>query len=51
MTVPSCKGIEVAYQQFFDALPEPWNGFGLQTNFTYVDNKGITNSEPDHRGG
>ncbi|HEY5760222.1 MAG TPA: TonB-dependent receptor [Steroidobacter sp.] len=38
------QGIEVAYQQFFDALPEPWNGLGLQTNATYVDNKGITNS-------
>ena len=38
------KGIEVAYQQFFDALPEPWNGLGIQTNATYVDNQGITNS-------
>jgi iron complex outermembrane receptor protein len=38
------KGIEVAYQQFFDALPEPWNGLGVQTNATYVDNQGITNS-------
>jgi TonB-dependent receptor len=38
------QGIEVAYQQFFDALPEPWNGLGLQTNATYVDNKGITNA-------
>jgi len=38
------KGIEVAYQQFFDALPEPWNGLGIQTNATYVDNQGITNA-------
>ncbi len=38
------KGFEIAYQQFFDALPAPWNGFGVQTNFTYVDNQGITNS-------
>jgi iron complex outermembrane recepter protein len=38
------KGFEVAYQQFFDALPEPWNGLGVQANYTYVDNQGITNS-------
>jgi len=40
----SLKGFELAYQQFFDALPEPWNGFGVQTNFTYVDNQGIGNA-------
>ena len=40
----SLRGFELAYQQFFDALPEPWNGLGLQTNYTYVDNQGITNS-------
>ena len=38
------KGFEVAYQQFFDALPEPWNGLGVQANYTYVDNQGITNT-------
>ena len=38
-------GFEVAYQQFFDALPEPWNGLGVQANYTYVDNQGITNSD------
>ena len=38
------RGFEVAYQQFFDALPEPWNGLGVQANFTYVDNQGITNA-------
>jgi iron complex outermembrane recepter protein len=37
-------GFEVAYQTFFDKLPEPWNGFGLQTNFTWVDNKGVNNT-------
>ena len=40
----SLKGFEVAYQQFLDALPAPWSGFGFQTNFTYVENHGITNS-------
>ena len=34
----------MAYQPFFDALPEPWNGLGVQANYTYVDNQGITNS-------
>ncbi|HEX6637441.1 MAG TPA: TonB-dependent receptor [Steroidobacteraceae bacterium] len=37
-------GFEVAYQTFFDKLPAPWNGLGLQTNFTYVDNKGVGNT-------
>jgi TonB-dependent receptor len=31
------KGAEVAYQQFFDFLPGPLGGLGLQANFTYVD--------------
>jgi iron complex outermembrane receptor protein len=37
-------GVEVAYQTFFEALPAPWNGLGLQANATYVDNKGVGNS-------
>jgi len=39
----SLRGFEVAYQQFLDQLPAPWNGFGYQLNYTYVDNEGITN--------
>jgi len=38
------KGFEVAYQRFFDFLPSPWDGFGVQANYTYVDNQGISNS-------
>ncbi len=38
------QGFEVAYQSFLDMLPSPWDGFGYQLNFTYVDNKGVTNS-------
>jgi TonB-dependent receptor len=38
------RGFEIAYQSFLDQLPSPWNGFGYQLNFTYVDNQGITNS-------
>jgi TonB-dependent receptor len=31
------KGFEVGYQQFFDFLPEAFQGFGVQLNYTYVD--------------
>ncbi|MDF0544323.1 TonB-dependent receptor [Sphingobium sp. H39-3-25] len=31
------KGFEAAYQQFFDFLPGPLSGLGMQANFTYVD--------------
>jgi TonB-dependent receptor len=37
-------GFEIAYQTFFDRLPAPWNGLGIQTNFTYVDNQGVKNT-------
>lgn len=40
----SIRGFEIAYQGFLDALPSPWNGFGFQANFTYVDNQGIENA-------
>ncbi|SFN95751.1 TonB-dependent receptor [Sphingomonas sp. OK281] len=33
------KGAEVAYQQFFDFLPGPLAGLGVQANFTYVDSQ------------
>jgi TonB-dependent receptor len=31
------KGAEIAYQQFFDFLPGPFSGLGMQANFTFVD--------------
>jgi TonB-dependent receptor len=31
------RGLELAYQQFFDFLPAPFNGLGVQANYTYVD--------------
>lgn len=37
------KGFEVAYQQFYDFLPGPLSGLGLQANFTFVDNNGGAN--------
>jgi len=38
------EGLEVAYNRFFDFLPKPLDGFGVQTNFTYLKNKGVPNS-------
>ena len=38
------KGFEVAYQQTFDFLPEPLNGFGVQANYTYIDSTGLPNT-------
>lgn len=31
------KGIEVGYQRFFDGLPAPFKGLGMQANYAYVD--------------
>ena len=38
------QGFELAFQTFFDFLPAPFDGFGVQANYTYIDNKGITNT-------
>jgi TonB-dependent receptor len=38
------EGFEVAYNRFFDFLPKPLDGLGVQTNFTYIKNKGVPNS-------
>jgi TonB-dependent receptor len=38
------KGLEAAYQTFFDFLPNPFNGLGVQMNYTYVGQTGIHNS-------
>lgn len=35
----SLKGVELAYQQFFDFLPGPLSGFGAQINGTYTVGK------------
>jgi len=32
----TAKGIELAYQQYFDMLPGWMSGFGVQANYTYV---------------
>lgn len=33
------KGASLAYQQFFDFLPAPFDGLGVQGNYTYVDSE------------
>jgi iron complex outermembrane receptor protein len=33
------NGIELGWSQFFDTLPAPFDGLGLQANFTYIDSK------------
>lgn len=36
------KGYEIGYTQFYDFLPAPFNGLGLQANYTYVDSSAPT---------
>ncbi|WP_250463576.1 TonB-dependent receptor [Microbulbifer litoralis] len=31
------QGAEIGFTKFFDFLPEPWDGFGVQANYTYID--------------
>jgi TonB-dependent receptor len=38
------KGFELAYQQTYDFLPEPFDGLGVQANYTYIDSSGLPNS-------
>jgi TonB-dependent receptor len=38
------KGFEVAYQQFYDFLPKPFDGFGINANYTYIHSKGVPQS-------
>jgi TonB-dependent receptor len=37
-------GWELGFNQFFDFLPEGWNGLGMSANYTYVDEDGSPNS-------
>lgn len=40
--VGKVKGFEVAYSQFADFLPDPFDGFGVNANFTYIDSRGVS---------
>jgi TonB-dependent receptor len=33
------RGVEVGLQKFFDGLPRPFDGLGIQANYTYVDSE------------
>jgi len=37
------QGVELAYQQFYDFLPAPFDGVGLQLNYTWIDS-GLSNN-------
>ncbi|WOI52164.1 TonB-dependent receptor [Parvularcula sp. LCG005] len=41
------QGFEVGMQTFFDMLPAPLNGLGLQANYTYVDSEAPSPSAVD----
>ncbi len=38
------KGFEFAYQQFYDFLPAPFDGLGLQANYSYIDSESVPNA-------
>ena len=41
------QGFEIAYQQPFSFLPAPFNNFGFQGNYTYVDSDEIIGFSPN----
>lgn len=43
----SMKGFEFAYQQFYDMLPAPWDGLGMQFNYSLIQASGVPNNEED----
>ncbi len=40
-------GVEVAYQQFYDFLPGPLSGLGLQATYTFIDSQGVDNVQDE----
>lgn len=45
------NGYEVAFQRFFDFLPAPFDGFGVQLNYTHINNEGIETTNVTSAGG
>jgi TonB-dependent receptor len=41
----SIKGFEAAYQRYFTFLPSPWDGLGIQANYTHLSNSGVKNAQ------
>lgn len=44
------QGFEVGVTHFFENLPSPFDGFGLQANYTYVDSEAPSPSAVDSEG-
>jgi len=40
----SVKGFEVAFQRYFTFLPKPFDGLGVQANYTHLHNEGVKNT-------
>ncbi len=47
----SIDGYEVAFQGFFDFLPAPFDGLGIQTNYTHINNHGVETTNVTSAGG
>jgi iron complex outermembrane recepter protein len=47
----SLKGFELAFQRYFDFLPAPFDGLGVQTNYTRIYNDGVKNTNLSNVGG
>ena len=45
----SMEGFELAYQQTFDFLPEPFNALGAQATYTYIDASDLIEPENETR--
>lgn len=41
------QGLELSYTHLFDFLPAPFDALGIQANYTYIDAKGVPNSNLD----
>ncbi|MER2490406.1 TonB-dependent receptor [Catenovulum sediminis] len=41
------KGVELSYNQFYQFLPSPFDGLGLQANYSYIKAEGVPNSNLD----
>lgn len=42
------SGVEIAYQQFYDFLPGPLSGLGLQATYTFIDSQGVDNVQDEN---
>ena len=40
----SIYGFELAFQRYFDFLPAPFDGLGVQANYTRIKNEGVKNA-------